>query len=263
MTRAARTPFAGSFLLHLLVLLIVSALRQRADAPSSARDDTAAPPLVYVHARVAGGGGGGGGERRAAPMQRAQARGDANQSSPIRPPSQPSPQPAPLTLDVDAPEILAVSAYAATQYDRGLIDAQLPFDGARGAGEEQGAGGGKGPGVGDSGGDGVGSGGPHGVGGGIYVVGGGVTAPTPVFTIRPQYTTAAMSARIGGVAVVDCVVMPDGSVGEVRVIRSLDAQHGLDDEAIRAVRRWRFRPGLLDGRPVAVRVTIELFFSIY
>jgi protein TonB len=85
----------------------------------------------------------------------------------------------------------------------------------------------------------------------------------PVRQVRPQYTSAAMSARLAGSVWVECVVLPDGSVGDARVVRSIDARLGLDEEALKAARQWRFRPGTLNGRAVPVRVTIELSFSIY
>jgi TonB family protein len=58
------------------------------------------------------------------------------------------------------------------------------------------------------------------------------------------------------------VVTVDGTVTDVRIVRSLDGRLGLDEEAVKAARQWRFRPGLLNGQPVAVRITIELSFSI-
>jgi TonB family protein len=72
-----------------------------------------------------------------------------------------------------------------------------------------------------------------------------------------------MAARLAGVALVECVVMRDGTVDQVRVVRSLDSRFGLDEEAVKAARQWRFGPGTLDGQPVAVRLTIELSLSIY
>jgi TonB family protein len=56
--------------------------------------------------------------------------------------------------------------------------------------------------------------------------------------------------------------MPDGTVGDVHVIRSLDPVFGLDQEAIKAARQWRFVPGLKDGQPVPIMVTIELTFTL-
>ena len=62
--------------------------------------------------------------------------------------------------------------------------------------------------------------------------------------------------------VFEAVVNPDGTVGAARVVRSLDNRFGLDEKAIEAVRQWRFRPALRFGRPVAVRVVIELTFTL-
>ena len=56
--------------------------------------------------------------------------------------------------------------------------------------------------------------------------------------------------------------MPDGSVGEVKVTRSLDPIFGLDQEAIKAAKMWRFRPGMRQGEPVPVIITIELTFTL-
>jgi protein TonB len=89
-----------------------------------------------------------------------------------------------------------------------------------------------------------------------------VTLPVPILRTTPKYTVEAMRARVQGIAMIECVVMPDGTVGDARVKRSLDRVFGLDEEAIAAAKRWRFRPGLLDGKPVPVIVTIELAFSV-
>lgn len=71
-----------------------------------------------------------------------------------------------------------------------------------------------------------------------------------------------MRARVQGSVWIECVVLPDGSVGDTRLMRSLDRRFGLDEEAIAAAKRWRFRPGQLNNQPVAVIVTIELVFSV-
>ncbi|HEX6162689.1 MAG TPA: energy transducer TonB [Vicinamibacterales bacterium] len=102
----------------------------------------------------------------------------------------------------------------------------------------------------------------NGIGDAIGVGGPGVTAPTLIERVAPRYTVDAMQARIQGVALVECVVQVDGTVSDARIIRSLDRRFGLDEEALRAARRWRFRPGLLNGKPVPVVVTIELMFTI-
>jgi len=71
-----------------------------------------------------------------------------------------------------------------------------------------------------------------------------------------------MRARLQGVVEVDAVVLPDGRVGSLRIVRSLDRSFGLDANALEAVKEWRFRPGMLAGKPVAVLVRVELTFSL-
>ena len=83
-----------------------------------------------------------------------------------------------------------------------------------------------------------------------------------MFQPTPQYTSDAMRARVQGTAMLSCVVRPDGSVSDVEVVRSLDRTFGLDEEAIKAAKRWRFRPGTLRGEAVPVRVVIEMSFTL-
>ncbi len=87
-----------------------------------------------------------------------------------------------------------------------------------------------------------------------------MSAPVLVREVKPNYTPEAMKAKIQGVVWVECVVMADGVVGDVRVIRSLDS--ALDQEAIKAAKQWRFKPGMKDGKPVPVLVTLELNFKL-
>ena len=65
-----------------------------------------------------------------------------------------------------------------------------------------------------------------------------------------------------GSVLVEAVVLPDGSVGEVQVVRSLDNVFGLDQEALKAAKQWKFMPGTRFGQPVPVLVTIELTFTL-
>jgi periplasmic protein TonB len=80
--------------------------------------------------------------------------------------------------------------------------------------------------------------------------------------VKPQYTADAMRAKVQGTVLLACVVRPDGTVGDVEVIRSLDPTFGLDHQAIIAAKHWRFAPGTRMGEPVSVQITIELTFTI-
>jgi TonB family protein len=96
----------------------------------------------------------------------------------------------------------------------------------------------------------------------IYRPGNGVSLPKVVKEVKPAYTAAAMKAKIQGSVWLECVVGVDGTISEVIVTRSLDAEYGLDAEAVRAARQWTFEPGRKDGKPVPVRITIELTFTL-
>jgi TonB family protein len=69
-----------------------------------------------------------------------------------------------------------------------------------------------------------------------------------------------MGAGVEGVVTLECVVTPDGTVGEVRVTQPLEPS--LDQAAIDALKQWRFRPGQKDGKAVAVMVEVEMSFTL-
>lgn len=131
-----------------------------------------------------------------------------------------------------------------------------------GPGAGGGAGNGRGTGIGDGDGPGLGNGSNGGIGGGPLHPGSGVTMPRLIFETKPAYTSEAMRAKIQGEVWLEAVVMPDGSVGAVQVTRSLDTTFGLDQEAIRTVKQWRFAPGRQRGSPVPVRIAVELAFTL-
>ena len=83
--------------------------------------------------------------------------------------------------------------------------------------------------------------------------------PEPLLEVRPEYTRGAMQRMVEGVVVTEAVVLPDGTVGQTRVIKSLDPE--LDQQAVAAVRQWMFVPGRRNGRPVPTLVTVELTFT--
>ena len=95
----------------------------------------------------------------------------------------------------------------------------------------------------------------------VYNIGKDVMSPVVVFNPPPKYTANALRRRVQGTVVMNAVVLPDGTVANVSVVRSLD-RYSLDDVARTTAERWRFRPGLRRGVPVAVRVRIELEFKL-
>lgn len=91
-------------------------------------------------------------------------------------------------------------------------------------------------------------------------VGGNVKAPVPIYRVEPGYTEAARRGRIEGVVILEAIIDADGHVHDVRVLKALP--EGLDDEAIAAVRQWKFRPGTRDGQPVPVIFTLTINFRL-
>lgn len=88
-----------------------------------------------------------------------------------------------------------------------------------------------------------------------------MTSPQLISQVRPTFTADALEQRIQGTVVLELVVTREGAPSEIRVIRSLDPA-GLDQEAIKAVRQWKFIPGRFAGAPVSVLVNVVLDFTI-
>ena len=93
----------------------------------------------------------------------------------------------------------------------------------------------------------------------VYSVG-EVGTPAVVKEASPTYTAEALSRRLQGTVTVQALVLEDGSVGTVAIIKSLDSRYGLDEAALNAARRWSFKPVLKDNAPVRVRVELTFAF---
>jgi periplasmic protein TonB len=132
---------------------------------------------------------------------------------------------------------------------------------SNGTGELGGMGSGSGGGIGSGKGNGYGPGEGGGYGGGLYHVGGGVSAPQLIFAVDPEFSDEARRAKYQGVCVVSLVVDAQGNPQRVQVVRHLGM--GLDEKALEAVRQYKFKPATLQGKPVPVEVNIEVNFRIY
>jgi protein TonB len=89
-----------------------------------------------------------------------------------------------------------------------------------------------------------------------------LTLPRVIREVKPKYTAIAKEKKIQGTVLMKTVVLASGDVGTIEVIRSLDAHYGLDDQAVKAVRQWKFEPGRKDGKVVSIQVTIEMAFTL-
>ena len=212
-----------------------------------------------------GGGGGGGNESLELPRQvELQGADDAELSVPVAPePEFVEPEIREETLQTQLLNIPAVSIAGAPQTAPGVLEgfsARATL--SQGSGTGGGGGTGEGTGVGPGTGPGLGPGEGGGVGGGVYRPGAGIVNPKVLHEVKPQYTSEAMRAQIQGDVWLEVVVLPDGTVGDVTVTKSLDPVFGLDEEAIKAARQWRFVPATRFGEPVAILVSLELGFNL-
>lgn len=231
---------AGGVLVHALFAIILTVVVTMPNAPERSAD-LKPGSLVWTApqpgARSAGGGGGNRIKASAAPLRR-EVSEEASRFVLPRIPEV-----------LGALELPGVSvAFAAPK--------------ATGPGTDTGPSGGQGEGP-DGPGSGTRTGPGAGSGDGPFVDGTpGLTSPQVVSETKPEYTEAAMRARAQGAVLLEATVLENGTVGSVRLVRSLDQSYGLDQKAIEAVRAWRFRPGRYQDRPVAVKVLVELLFTL-
>jgi TonB family protein len=93
-----------------------------------------------------------------------------------------------------------------------------------------------------------------------FVVGGNITEPEKISGPNPVYPEAARRARIQGVVVLECTIGKSGDVNEVKVLRGLPL--GLTEAAVDAVKKWRFKPSTLNGKPVEVLYILTVRFNL-
>ncbi len=207
-------------------------------------------------ARKQAAGGGGGGAREIAPVTKGQA-----------------PKPAlkqftPPMIVRETPR-LAMAPTIVAPPDTVLPQNILPnwgdplaklVNGSNGSGFGGGMGSGSGGGLGAGKGGGFGPGEGGGIGGGVYRVGGGVSQPAVIFKVDPEYSEEARKAKYSGTVMLAVIVDAEGRARDIHVVKSLGM--GLDEKAIEAVEKWKFRPGMKGGQAVNVRATIEVNFRL-
>jgi protein TonB len=204
------------------------------------------------------GGGGGGGDRSPLPASKGRAPKFAARqfTPPMAVVNNPEPK---LVMEptLIGPTNAKLPDVNLPQYGDPLAKIGPPSNGpGSGGGIGSGSGGGIGPGKGPGYGPGEGGG----FGGGVYRVGGGVSQPVPIFRVEPEYSEEARKAKFSGICVLQIVVDERGEPTNFKVVRPLGL--GLDEKAIEAVKKWRFKPAMKDGRPVAVLATVEVNFRL-
>ncbi|HUS06115.1 MAG TPA: energy transducer TonB [Bryobacteraceae bacterium] len=204
------------------------------------------------------GGGGGGGDR--SPLPATQGKLPKIAPRQFTPPAVVVNNPDPklimeptIVVQPDAP----LPKVASTTFGNPL---GIPGPPSNGGGSGGGIGSGSGGGVGSGKGAGFGPGSGGGTGGGVYRIGGGVSDPVPIFKPEPEYSEEARKAKFQGAVLLQIIIDENGRTRDIKVIRPLGL--GLDEKAIEAVTKWRFRPSQKDGRPVAVSANVEVNFRL-
>jgi TonB family protein len=121
---------------------------------------------------------------------------------------------------------------------------------------------GSGMGVGNGNGNGYGPGDGGNIGGGVYRVGGAVSAPKVIYSVLPEFSDEARRAKYQGICIVTLIVDAQGNPQNPRVVRALGM--GLDEKALEAVMKFKFKPAMKDGKPVSVDgVSVEVNFRLF
>ncbi len=234
--------------LLLLLMVQVSKVRTAENRKTLAEVTLTAPPLaVAPRATVAGGGGG-----QAGPAPVSKGNPPKFAAEKVNPPKAPPlDQPkinVPVTVDVDPNLKMAKTDLS----NLGMPNA--PTVGTS-------LGNGRGTGIGSGDGGGIGAGGGGNMGGGVRHIGGGVSAPIVLFAPEPEFSEEARKAKAAGNVLVYLQVDAQGRPTHVRVLRGIGL--GLDEKALEAVRQYKFKPALENGKPVPVEMNVEVNFQIF
>lgn len=245
-----------SILVHVgVVALMFLVFRKQIMPPARKLDSTPIylpeyKPKLPPAAQKAGGGGGGG-QRMPTPVSKGAPPPPAPKQ--FTPPALAVPQPKlPVTptITAQAPQIVADN----------YGDPLSKLNDLSGGQGKQGLGNGSGGGVGNGSGDGFGPGSGGGQGGGVYKIGGEVSQPVLISKVEPEYSEEARKAKYSGTVLLSIVVDANGLPHNIHVVRPLGL--GLDEKAIEAVMKWRFRPALKGGKSVAVQAQVEVNFRL-
>jgi len=264
--RYTRQAAASSVMTHVLAVALLFTVFSHPAVQEAARhtatlilpaDLSPYLPMAKPQAKAAGGGGGGG-DRSPLPANKGKLPKFALEQ--FTPPTTRIENPNPkLIMDptVIVPPELQPPQVAMVQFGDPLGQVG-PL--SNGTGSGSGIGSGSGGGVGSGSGRGVGPGSGGGMGGGVFRVGGGVSAPQLLHRVDPEYSEEARKAKHQGTVELYVEVETDGKARKIMVRRTLGL--GLDEKAIEAVRQWRFKPAMRDGKAVTVGALVTVHFRL-
>jgi protein TonB len=249
-----RSPASTGFAIgaHVLVILLIALfIASRVKVMAPAKDVATviapqAPPPLAPKLEEAGGGGG---QHDLAPVSKGRLPKLAQEQ--IVPPK------APPTI----PPKLAVVPTVVVQRNLDMATNAMPNLGVPSSSlKGVSLGNGTGSGIGSGNGAGIGPGSGGNTGGGIFHIGGGVSSPVVLYSVEPEFSEEARRAKFSGSVLVYLWVEADGKPSHVRVVRGIGM--GLDQKAVDAVRQYRFKPAMKDGKPVPVDLYVDVNFQI-
>ena len=208
---------------------------------------TLEPPILASKAASIGGGGG---QHDFAPVSAGHLPRPVDRQ--VVPPMQP-----PVI-----PPMLAVEPTVVMQPDLRMTNSNMPNIGAPTSTlSGNSLGNGRGTGIGSGDGAGVGNGSGYNTGGGPVHFGGSVKPPTVLYSVEPEFSEEARKAKFSGNVQVYLWVDELGNPSHIRVVRGVGM--GLDEKAVEAVRQYKFRPAMQNGKPVKVDMYVDVNFNIY
>ena len=249
--------------LSILALVIFFGVRKIIDTVQQQQlhaTDVDVSEFKAPHAANMAGGGGGGGDRSI--IDASKGHLPKLEKNPIVPPQVPV---------VEKPTIPMQSAINVQKNLMLPDNPLLPMVGvtkspnvslaSNGQGANGGMGTGSGGGLGSGTGNGFGPGFGGNAGGGLYRIGGGVSAPVVIRSVDPEFSDEARRAKYQGICLISLIVDTDGNPQNIHIARALGM--GLDEKAIEAVKLFKFKPAMKDGKtPVPVQMTIEINFRL-
>jgi periplasmic protein TonB len=94
----------------------------------------------------------------------------------------------------------------------------------------------------------------------VYDQGDGVSLPRVTKSVHAHYSARAMREKVRGTIKLKCVVSSEGTTRDVEIVSGLEEE--MDANAVTALKQWKFKPGQREGKPVAVRITVDMTFTL-
>jgi protein TonB len=230
-----------------LVCWVVSAqVRLSPPATTAKLDVLTSPPPIAPEKKAAGGGGG---QHTVAPV----AKGQLPKFAPI----QITPPKIPVEAKVRMPDPALEAVTNLKMANPDMPNLGMPNSSVTGASLGEG----RGTGIGSGDGPGLGPGRGGNWGGDVRQVGGGVSSPVLITQVEPEFSEEARKAKFPGNVIVNLIVDAKGMPQNVHVSQGVGM--GLDQKAIDAVKQYRFKPAMENGKPVAVYMNVEVTFQIF